>query len=364
MFGGHENLEAVEFIKHLNSIFHKEVQGAVTIAEESTAWPRITGDLKEEGLGFDYKWNSGWQNDFLRYMQCEPQDRYWHYGDLALGMLYAYSEYYVQGFSHAEAAHGKGSMLAKMPGESERQMFANLRAAYGYLLGHPGKKHLFMGQEFGQTSEWNEREALDWSLAKHGEHGKLRTFIRALNRLYVMNPALYERDYEPEGFEWINCTSEKDNIIVFSRSSKKPEETLVFVCNFAPVTHEAFCFGVPFAGTYREILNSDAVEFGGSGQINTQAIPSCQTEKDHRENSVTICLPPTSVCVFAVTPSEEVGMFSKEDESERSKEVSGKFESPIHPVQTARAASEAIAKKGAETLDKLSERVGKIMKKK
>ena len=371
MYGGHENLEAVEFIKHLNSVFHKEVQGAVMIAEESTAWPMITGDLKEGGLGFDYKWNSGWQNDFLRYMQCEPQDKHLHYGDLALGMLYAYSEDYIQGFSHAEVAHGKGSMFTKMPGESAKQKFANLRVVYGYLLGHPGKKHLFMGQEFGQTSEWNEREALDWSLAKQEENGKLQVFTKALNHLYVTQPALYKQDYEPEGFEWINCTSDKDNIIVFSRSTKKPEETLVFVCNFAPVTHEEFCFGVPFAGTYREILNSDAVEFGGNGQINTHVIRSCPTEKDHRENSLTICLAPMSVCVFAATPVKYVEraqtnetMGAKMEEQGSLEIISGKFVPPLHPVQTAKAASEAIAKMGAEKLDKFSERVGKIMKKK
>ncbi len=355
MYGGHENLDAVEFVKHLNSIFHREAQGVIMIAEESTAWPRLTGDLKEEGLGFDYKWNSGWQHDFLRYMQCSPKDRSMYYGDLTLGMLYAYSEDYVQGFSHAEVVHGKGSMLAKMPGDSEKQTFANLRAVYGYLLGHPGKKHLFMGQEFAQMSEWNETRELDWSLIKQNGHAEMQVFTKALNKLYVTQPALYERDYEPEGFEWINCTSDKDNIIVFSRSSEKQEETLVFVCNFGPVPQEEFSFGVPFAGTYKEILNSDAIEFGGNGQVNAQAQESCSIEKDNRENSITIHLAPLSVCVFAGTPMEK-GVDTEI--------VSGKFESPIHPLQTAKSAGEAIAKRGAEKLDMLSEKVGKFIRKK
>ncbi len=343
MYGGHENLDAVEFIKHLNSIFHREVHGAMMIAEESTAWPRITGDLKEEGLGFDYKWNSGWQNDFLRYVKCDPRDRHLHYGDLTLGMLYAYSEDYVQGFSHAEVVHGKDSMLSKMPGASPEEKFANLRTVYGYLFGHPGKKHLFMGQEFGQTIEWNEKSALDWNLTKRKNHVELQMFTKALNHLYTTQSALYERDYEPEGFEWINCTSDKDNIIVFIRRSKKQEETLVFVCNFAPVLHEEFRLGVPFAGVYKEILNSDAAEFGGRGQINTQVKISCPIEKDNRENSITICLAPMSVCVFAGTPEVSAKVTDVEKSLEPKSETSGNL---------------------GIVLDKISEKVGKLMKKK
>ena len=343
MYGGHENLDAVEFIKHLNSIFHKEVQGAIMIAEESTAWPRITGDLKEEGLGFDYKWNSGWQNDFLHYMKCEPQDRHLHYGDLTLGMLYAYSEDYVQGFSHAEVVHGKGSMYAKMPGDSADKKMANLRAVYGYLLGHPGKKHLFMGQEFGQTTEWSEANSLDWALAKEKKHVELQTFIKAINRLYTTQPALYARDYEPEGFEWVNCTSDKDNVIVFDRSSEKPEETLVFVCNFAASSHEEFRFGVPFAGTYKEILNSDAVEFGGTGQVNAQIKVSAPIEKDNRKNSITVRLAPMSVCVFAGTPEVRTEVVTEEDVPEPMEEAGGSL---------------------GTVLDRISEKVGKLMKKK
>ena len=298
MYGGNENLDAVEFIKHLNSIFHREVPGAMLIAEESSAWPRITGALNEEGLGFDYKWNSGWQHDFLHYMQCDPKDRHLHYGDLTLGMLYAYSEDYVQGFSHAEVVHGKKSMFAKMPGDTVDEKCAHLRTAYGYLFGHPGKKHLFMGQEFGQPEEWTETKALDLDLVKQNERAELQTFIKELNHLYTTQPALYAWDYIPEGFEWINCTSAQDNVLIFARHSKKQEETLIFVCNFASVSHESFQLGVPFAGDYMEILNSDAAEFGGNGRINGQAIASCPTQKDHRGNSITIHLAPMSVCIL------------------------------------------------------------------
>lgn len=342
MYGGHENLDAVEFLKHLNSIFHRETQGAIMIAEESTAWPRITGDLKEEGLGFDYKWNSGWQNDVLRYMKCAPQDRYLHYGDLVLGMLYAYSEDYIQGFSHAEVTHGNGSMVSKMPGTSMEERLANLRAAYGYLYGHPGKKHLFMGQEFGQMVEWSETAGPDWELAKQKSHAALQTFVKALNHLYASQPALYECDHEPEGFAWINCTSDQDNIIAFSRSTEKQEETLVFVCNFSTVSHEEFCLGAPYAGEYREILNSDALEFGGNGQINAQNIKSCPVEKDNRENSITIKLAPMSVCILAGTPYVR--------------------ESALETDIDLKTEEEEIGIPGI-VLGKLSEKVGKFIKK-
>ncbi|MBQ2425319.1 MAG: alpha amylase C-terminal domain-containing protein, partial [Lachnospiraceae bacterium] len=229
---------------------------------------------------------------------CDPKDRHLHYGDLTLGMLYAYSEDYVQGFSHTEVVHGKQSMFAKMPGDTVGEKCAHLRTAYGYLFGHPGKKHLFMGQEFGQPEEWTETKALDLDLVKQNERATLQTFIKALNHLYMTQPALYEWDDIPEGFEWINCTSAQDNVLIFARCSKKQEETLIFVCNFASVSHEAFQLGVPFAGDYMEILNSDAAEFGGNGRINGQVITSCQTQKDHRGNSITIHLAPMSVCIL------------------------------------------------------------------
>ena len=313
IYGGNENLEAMEFLKHLNSIFHKETKGAILIAEESTAWPMITGDVKEGGLGFDFKWNMGWMNDFLGYMQCDPYFRNYHYGELTFSMLYAYSEKFVLVFSHDEVVHGKGSMAGKMPGDTQEKKFANLRAAYGFMMGHPGRKLLFMGQDFGQMDEWNENRSLEWELLEYPIHSQMQEYVKELNHLYRTHPALYEKDDVPEGFEWINCTYQKENIVIFVRRTEKPEETLLFVCNFVPVAHEKFQLGVPFAGKYKEILNSDDVRFGGSGMVNLRVKTSKKEEWDARENSIVINLAPLSVCVFQCTPEP------KEAKSRRSK---------------------------------------------
>ena len=373
LYGGHENLDAVEFLKHLNSIFHKEVKGAVMIAEESTAWPRITGSLDEEGLGFDYKWNTGWTNDFLRYMQCDPYYRHEQYGDMTFSMLYAYSEDFIQAFSHNEVVQGSQSMIEKMPGEDRAGRFANLRAAYGFQMGHPGKKLLFMGQEFAQPEEWTETRGLDWPLLKIPEHAQMKAYVKAWNHLYRKYPALYEQDFEPEGFQWINCTYDKENIVVFQRCGKQEEDTLLIVGNFIPVARERFRVGVPFAGTYEEILNSDAEIFGGSGMTNPQAIVSQNMEKDGRANSMELDLAPMSVCVFRYVPKPADQADEKPEKEQTKNTISEKTggESQkklvlpaINPAKTAKAASEAIVQRGADALDKLSETVGKIINKK
>ncbi len=198
IYGGHENLEAVEFLKHLNSIFKKK-SGRPLIAEESTAWPQITGDVKENGLGFDYKWNMGWMHDFTGYMQCDPYFRNQHYGELTFSMFYAYSEDFVLVFSHDEVVHGKSSMLCKMPGETYEEKAANLRTAYGFMYGHPGKKLLFMGQEFAQISEWNENEELPWNILEYPLHKNMQDYVTALNELYRTHPAMYQKDFEQGG---------------------------------------------------------------------------------------------------------------------------------------------------------------------
>ena len=373
LYGGRENLDAVEFLKHLNSIFHKEVKGAVMIAEESTAWPRITGSLDEEGLGFDYKWNTGWTNDFLRYMQCDPYYRHEQYGDMTFSMLYAYSEDFIQAFSHNEVVQGSQSMIEKMPGEDRAGRFANLRAAYGFQMGHPGKKLLFMGQEFAQPEEWTETKGLDWNLLEASEHAQMKAYVKAWNHLYRKYPALYEQDFEPEGFQWINCTYDKENIVVFQRCGKQEEDTLLIVGNFIPVARERFRVGVPFAGTYEEILNSDAEIFGGSGMTNPQAIASQNMGKDGRANSMELDLAPMSVCVFRYVPKPADQADEKPEKEQTKNTISEKTggESQkklvlpaINPAKTAKAASEAIAQKGADALDKLSETVGKIINKK
>ena len=346
MYGGNENLEAVEFLKHLNSIFARDTEGAVLIAEESTAWPKVSGDENDGGLGFDFKWNMGWMNDFLDYMQCDPYFRHDHYGELTFSMLYAYSEKFVLVFSHDEVVHGKGSMAGKMPGDTQEKKFANLRTAYGFMMGHPGKKLLFMGQDFGQMDEWNEKESLEWGLLKYDIHSQMRDYVKALNHLYRTQPALYKMDYEPEGFEWINCTYNDENIVIFERKTDKPEETLLFVCNFVPVEHEKFRLGVPFAGKYKEILNSDAKQFGGSGMVNPRVKMSKKEEWDARENSIVINLAPMSVAVFSCTPYEEEPVTAKKKPAEKKK----------------RPAKQPSVKIPASPLDVISEKVGQIIK--
>ena len=302
MYGGHENLEAVEFLKHLNSVFRGRKDGAILIAEESTAWPKVTGDVKNGGLGFDYKWNMGWMNDFLGYMEQDPYFRCHHYNELTFSMIYAYSENFVLVFSHDEVVHGKGSLVNKMPGQTFEDKFANLRAAYGFMMGHPGKKLLFMGQDFAQMDEWNENASIEWELLQYPIHSQMKEYVKELNHFYTSHPALYQKDYQTEGFEWINCMDAADNIIAFLR--RGADETLLFVCNFAPQLHEKLTVGVPFKGKYKEIFNSDAEKFGGSGKVNPRMKSSKAEECDGKENSITIQLAPLGISVFNCTPTE------------------------------------------------------------
>ena len=305
MYGGNENLEAVEFLKHLNSVFKGRKDGAVLIAEESTAWPMITGDPKDGGLGFDYKWNMGWMNDFTNYMRCDPYFRKNNYGGLTFSMLYAYSENFVLVFSHDEVVHGKGSMMGKMPGETLEKKAENLRTAYGFMMSHPGKKLLFMGQDFGQIDEWNENASLEWELLQYPLHKNMQSYVRALNHMVLEHPALYEEDFDPSGFEWINCSYHEESMVLYVRRSKDGKETLLFICNFDNVEHEKFRLGVPFAGKYKEIFNSDAREFGGQGRINARAKNSRKIPWDDRENSIECNIPPMSFLVFSCTPEAD-----------------------------------------------------------
>lgn len=305
IYGGHENLEAVDFLKHLNTEFRKQTRGAVVIAEESTAWPKITADVKEDGLGFDYKWNMGWMNDFTGYMKYDPYFRSHHYGELTFSMLYAYSEDFILVFSHDEVVHGKASMLCKMPGETYETKADNLRLAYGFMYAHPGKKLLFMGQEFGQISEWNENEELPWGSLEFPLHKHIQEYVKELNRFYRAQPALYRMDFHPDGFEWVNCTSGSDNLVTFLRKTDKPEETLLFICNFAPVEHEKHRVGVPFYGRYKEVFHTGSERFGGSGKGNPRAKTSRQEEWDERPNSIVVYVPPLAMVAFSCTPLPE-----------------------------------------------------------
>lgn len=297
MYGGNENLEAIALLQKLSDVFHKECPGAWLIAEESTAWPKVTGQTSENGLGFDMKWNMGWMNDFITYMQTDPLFRKGRHGMLTFSMIYAYSENFILVLSHDEVVHMKGSMLMKMPGDME-QKFANLRAAYAFMIMHPGKKLLFMGQEFGQSTEWNEKISLPWEEAQQPENQRLQHFVSNLNAFYQKHPALYELDYSEDGFEWLSSMDADHSIITFMRYSDDAKEKLLVVCNFTPVLYENFKVGVPLPGKYKEIFNSDAEEYGGSGHGNRRVKNSKTVSWDGREESISIEVPPLGVCVF------------------------------------------------------------------
>ena len=343
IYGGKENLEALEMLKHLNSIMKKRLPGVMLIAEESTAWPNITGPVENGAVGFDLKWNMGWMNDFLGYMQTEPYVRRYHYNELTFSMVYAYSEKFILVLSHDEVVHGKGSMAGKMPGATFELKFANLRAAYLFMMTHPGKKLLFMGQDFGQMDEWNENDGLQWNLLKYDLHSNMQKFMKAANKLYNENPALYELDFSPEGFEWIDCTNAEENIAVFIRKSVKKEETLLVVCNFEQIYHEKYDVGVPYAGKYKEIINSDSKAFGGEGLVNSRMKKSVKKEASQRENSINIKIAPLSVSVFSFVPytGEELKAIKEAEEKKAAPKAGKNTSGRKRTVKTVKKASAA-----------------------
>ena len=306
IYGGNENLEAIEMIKHLNSVMKKRNPGAITVAEESTAFPRITGALDEDGLGFDYKWNMGFMNDYLGYIRCDPYFRSYHHGELTFSMIYAYSERFMLVFSHDEVVHGKSTLLGKMPGDRE-QKFANLRLSYGYMMTHPGRKLLFMGQDIGEFDEWNEGRQVEWELCSAPEHEGIRRLVRDLNGLYRSLPALHSLDDSPEGFQWINHISAKDCYLTYVRMGEKREDMLLVAANFAGAPAE-ITTGVPAPGRYKEILNTDDVKYGGTGVVNGRAKRSKAKEWDDRPHSITVKLAPLSVSILKYIPDEPAEM--------------------------------------------------------
>ena len=303
VYGGNENLEAIAFLQNLNKKIHERKDGSFSVAEESTAWPQVTGPVKEGGLDFDLKWNMGWMNDYLEYICTDPLFRKGRHGMLTFSMIYQYSEDFMLVLSHDEVVHMKGSMFTKMPG-SISDKFATLRLTYGYMAAHPGKKLIFMGQEFGQEREFSEKRELDWNLldAVDGEmsdNERLRQYVSVLNSFYLAHPAMYELDARPAGFEWISTLDADHSVISFLRKSK--DETLLVVCNFTPVSYEAFRIGVPFAGKYKEIFNSDASEYGGTGFVNPRVKQSKRKHWDGRVNSIECRLAPLAIQVFTCT---------------------------------------------------------------
>ncbi len=289
--GGNENLEAVRFLKMLNEAVHGEYPGSVTIAEESTAWPKVSWPTYESGLGFSFKWNMGWMHDTLRYMSNEPVHRKYHHDDLTFSLVYAFSEHFVLPLSHDEVVHGKGSLLNKMPGD-EWQRFANLRCYLAYMFAHPGKKLLFMGSELGQWDEWNHDGQLRWDLLEQPLHRGLSDLVRELNRLYRAHPALYQQDESQAGFQWIDHRDVDNSVLAFVRRGTQPEDMMVVVCNFTPVVREAYRIGVPLEGTYREILNTDAQHLGG-GNVGNLGQTLAQSVACHGQPcSIPLTLPP------------------------------------------------------------------------
>ena len=295
--GGKENLEAIEFLKTLNQAVYRDHPDVVTIAEESTAWPMVSRPTWLGGLGFGMKWNMGWMHDTLAYMREDPIHRKYHHGQLTFSLIYAFNENFLLPLSHDEVVHGKGSLVGKMPGDGWQQ-FAGLRALYGYMWAHPGKKLLFMGGEFGQRREWTHEGELEWWVTGLPEHAGLARWVADLNRFYRSEPALFEVDFSHEGFEWIDCNDAETSAIAFLRKPRSGGSALVVACNFTPVPRANYVLGVPWGGSWRECLNSDARDYGGAGWGNLGGVEARPVAAHGRPWSIGLTLPPLAVVVL------------------------------------------------------------------
>ena len=300
-YGENKNLEAIEFFRHINTLITGRNHGTVMIAEESTAWPMVTGPADKGGLNFTYKWNMGWMHDFLDYMSLDPYFRKNNHHKMTFAMSYNNSEKYILVLSHDEVVHLKKSMWEKMPGDEEDK-FRNLKSAYSFMMGHPGKKLLFMGQDFGQLREWSEERELDWYLMEEPRHRQLNEYFRELLHIYRKYPAMYEQDSDWNGFEWINADDADRSIYSFVRKSKNGKNSLLFVCNMTPVARDDYRVGVPKKGTYHLLLNSNEVRFGGTEADKSRpaSYKAVKSECDGREYSISCPLPPFGVAVFRV----------------------------------------------------------------
>jgi 1,4-alpha-glucan branching enzyme len=299
--GGAENLEAVEFLQSVNHLVHDKFPGVFTIAEESTAWPLVSRPTSSGGLGFTYKWNMGWMHDTLTYFSKDPVYRKYHQGQITFGLWYAFTENFILVLSHDEVVHGKRSILEKMPG-NQWCKFANVRALICFMYGHPGKKLMFQGTEFGMVNEWYEKRSIDWHLLDQGDaayhhHGLMR-MVADCNRLYRHEPALWERDFGNEGFSWIDFRDYDSSIVSFFRTGKEWHNILVYICNFTPTVREYYKVGVPHGGYYQQVFNTDSKDYGGAGYCaipGATAVPEPWQDQPH---SITLTLPPLSVLVF------------------------------------------------------------------
>ena len=300
IYGGRENLDTISFLKDFNEAVYSTFEGVQTIAEESTSFPMVSKPTFNGGLGFGMKWMMGWMHDTLQYFQKEPVYRKYHQNDLTISMTYAFSENFMLPLSHDEVVYGKKSIAGRMPGD-EWQKFANLRLLYGYMFTHPGAKLLFMGAEFGQSGEWNFESSLDWHLLEFGYHDGIKKLITGLNGLYKSNPALYEKQFSPEGFEWISYSDHQNAVMSYIRKGEKEKENLVVVCNFTPVVREDYRVGLPKKGKITQIFNTDDTVFSGSGVTNAKAIKIDAEPWNGREFSAAVTLPPLAVVVFKLS---------------------------------------------------------------
>jgi 1,4-alpha-glucan branching enzyme len=296
-FGGKENLDAIHFLRALNEHVYGAYPDTMMIAEESTSWPQVSRPIYLGGLGFGLKWNMGWMHDVLNYISQDPVFRTYHQNEITFSLVYAFAENFVLPFSHDEVVYGKGSMIRKMPGD-DWQKFANLRLLYGFMFGHPGKKLLFMGDEFGQWSEWNHDASLQWNLLEHPSHAGVKRWVRDLNTLYRGESMLHTMDFNSAGFEWVDCKDFQRSIISFLRRGQNPGDQLLFVCNFTPVVRQNYRVGVPLEGYWKEILNSDAPLYGGSGQGNFGGLSTVPLPIHGRPFSLNMTLPPLGIVVF------------------------------------------------------------------
>ena len=342
--GGNENYDAIKLLQDINRIMEEKNPGAFLIAEESTAWAGVTAPASMKGLGFLFKWNMGWMNDFLEYMKLDPYFRSFNHNRLTFSLSYTYAENYVLVISHDEVVHLKCSMINKMPG-SEEQKFANLRLAYGFMYGHPGKKLLFMGQEFAQPREWSEARSLDWFVLDNPLNQGMQRWVKALNTLYQTNDAMYVNDSDVMGFEWIDCDHPDIGTVSFIRRGSTPKKQLLFICNFVPVERENFEVGAPCYTTYKEILNSDDVQFGGMGRLNSGRIKAIDKKTDRMPYSIRVTVPPLSTVVLEydytdITPED---ILKKKEAEKKAKAAAKKRTAEKKPE-----AKEAAIKKPAE----------------
>ena len=354
----------VKILQKLNSTVLGRYPHKMMIAEESTAWPMVSKPAADGGLGFNFKWNMGWMNDMLSYMSTDPLFRSGNHNKVTFSFFYAFSENFILPISHDEVVHGKCSLINKMPGDYDAK-FANLRTFYGYMMAHPGKKLLFMGQEFGQFIEWNEAKALDWMLLDYDRHRQLSRYVKDLNHLYLDQPAFWQVDYSWEGFQWIVPDDYQQSIVAFLRKDAAGKQVLI-VCNFTPILREGYTMGAPVSGSYKEILNSDDAAFGGSGKYHNKNIRSKKVPKHGFDQSITLTLPPLSALYFEVPEKKETKARTTKSAAGKTtakKTTTKKTEAAGEKKTTARRTTKSKVEKGAPAKETKAEKEAKAEKK-